>query len=191
MRINEPDILAELKRCHELYERALLANDADALDGLFWDSSHALRFGVTENLHGAEEIRAFRRARPNINLAREIQRLDITSFGDSAGIVNLEFKRLMFGVERLGRQTQFWFRFDEGWRIASAHVSLLPVVLPEAPVSPEAMYIEAVSNEIGLHIDTENKAGVEDNLSRIRAIADFLMKFPLSQEVEAAPVFHP
>ena len=79
--------------CHEVYERALIDNDAAALDALFWDSPHALRFGVTENLHGAEEIRAFRQGRPKINLDREIRRLDIMAFGDSAGIVNLEFMR--------------------------------------------------------------------------------------------------
>ena len=61
MQINDPAVIAELTSCHEIYERALIDNDAEALDGLFWNSPHALRFGVTENLHGAEEIRAFRR----------------------------------------------------------------------------------------------------------------------------------
>src|SRR5436305_992922 len=108
MQINNPAVLAELTRCHEVYETALMANDADTLGALFWNSPHALRFGVTENLHGAEEIRAFRKARPGINLDREILRLDITALGDTAGIVNLEFMRPMDGVERHGRQTQFW-----------------------------------------------------------------------------------
>ena len=43
------------------------------------------------------------------------------AFGDTAGIVNLEFVRAMDGIERSGRQTQFWFRLPEGWRIVSAH----------------------------------------------------------------------
>src|SRR5437763_11441931 len=121
MQINDPVVLAELMRCHEASEKALSAHDAAALDAFFWDSPHSIHFGVMENLHGADEIRAFRQARPAIHLAREIQRLDIMAFGSSAGIVNLEFMRKMDGIERHGRQTQFWFRFPEGWKIVSAH----------------------------------------------------------------------
>lgn len=184
MRINDPAVLAELKSCHEVYERALIDNDAAALDAFFWDSPHALRFGVMENLHGAEEIRAFRRGRPKINLDRDILRLDIMAFGDSAGVVNLEFMRPMNGIESHGRQTQFWFRFAEGWKIVSAHVSLLP-----GPA--EAAYLTAASAEIGLRIAPEYQAGVQGDLNRMAGIAGFLMQFPLGQDVEAAPVFQP
>jgi hypothetical protein len=192
MQINEATVLAELTRCHETYEKALIENDADTLDALFWNSPRAIRFGVTENLHGAEEIRAFRRERPKINLDREILRLDIMALGDAAGIVNLEFMRPMNGLERHGRQTQFWFRFEEGWRIASAHVSLLPLPppLPKAQDRDHA-YLQATSEEIGLRIDQANQAEVNDDLKRMTAIAGFLMQFPLSQSVEAAPVFQP
>jgi hypothetical protein len=182
MRINDPAVIAELTSCHEVYERALIDNDAGVLDSLFWDSPHAIRYGVMENLHGAEEIRAFRRGRPKINLDREIRRLDIMALGDSAGIVNLEFMRLMDGIESHGRQTQFWFRFAEGWRIASAHVSLLP---------RGATYLKAASAEIGLNIDPAYQADVNGDLTRMAKIAEFLMQFPLSQDVEAAPVFQP
>src|SRR5438874_4995569 len=119
MNINEPAVVAQLQRLHELYEKALLENDAPVLESLFWDSPHAIRYGVTENLHGSAEIQAFRLGRPPINLARTISRLEIMAIGDSAGIVNLEFVRAIDGVERHGRQTQFWFRFPEGWKIAS------------------------------------------------------------------------
>ena len=182
MKINEPAVLAELKSCHEVYERALIANDAAVLDSLFWDSPHALRFGVAENLHGADEIRAFRRGRPKINLDREIRRLDIVAFGDSVGIVNLEFMRPIDGIEQYGRQTQFWFRFPDGWRIASAHVSLLPTA---------ATYLNAAASEIGLRIAAENRTAVNEDLNRLANMAGFLMQFPLSQDVEAAPVFRP
>jgi hypothetical protein len=181
MTLNDAATIAELHACHERYEQALMENDVAVLDGLFWDSPHALRFGVTENLHGSDEIRAFRQARPALNLARKVTRLGIMSFGDSAGIVNLEFARSMDGVPRCGRQTQFWFRLpDVGWRIVSAHVSLLPA----APG-----YLEAAAARIGLPIAPEYRAGVNDDLSRITTIAGFLMDFPLPQEVEAAPVF--
>jgi hypothetical protein len=182
MTINDPAVLAELTKCHEVYEKALIDNDAQVLDALFWNSPHALRFGVAENLHGTDEIRAFRRGRPKINLDREITRLDITAFGDWAGIVNLEFRRPMDGIERHGRQTQFWFRFPEGWRIASAHVSLLP---------DDTSYFNTAAAEIGLKIDEGMKAGAKEDFVRMENIARFLMQFPLSQDVEAAPVFQP
>lgn len=181
MTLNDTATIAALHACHERYERALMENDVAVLDGLFWDSPHALRFGVTENLHGSDEIRAFRQGRPAINLARTVTRLDILSLGDSAGIVNLKFERAMDGVARYGRQTQFWFRLpDVGWRIVSAHVSLLPA----APG-----YLEATAAHIGLAVAPEYRAGVNDDLSRISTIAGFLMDFPLPQDVEAAPVF--
>lgn len=185
MRINDPAVIAELTKCHEVYEKALIENDAETLDALFWDSPHATRFGVMENLHGSEEIRAFRRGRPKINLDREIRRLDITAFGDQTAIINLEFLRLMDGVERHGRQTQFWFLFEEGWRIASAHVSLLPV----ATNGSAGRYLKATSSEIGIRIEEAYQPAVEEELRRLAGVAGFLMQFPLSQDVEAAAVF--
>jgi|SRR5579863_3276027 len=189
MRINDPVVIAELMKCHEVYEKALIANDTGVLDAFFWDSPHAVRFGVMENLHGADEIRAFRRGRPKINLDREIRRLDIMSFGDSAGIVNLEYMRPWNGVEQHGRQTQFWFRFEEGWKIVSAHVSL---PLEQARQgSADAGYLKAASDEIGLKIAPEYYADVNGDLNRLAGVAGFLMQFPLPQDVEPAPVFHP
>jgi hypothetical protein len=182
MQINHPAVIAELMERHVVYEKALINNDVATLDSLFWDSPHAIRYGVTENLHGTEEIRAFRKGRPAINLARTISRLDVMTLGDTAGIVNLEFARGMDGVERSGRQTQFWFRFEEGWRIVSAHVSLLPA----AP-----SYADAAAATVGLAIDPANRSGVKEDLARLTIIARFLMEFPLSQDVEAAPVFYP
>ena len=182
MEINSPAIVAELMDRHTVYEKALLDNDVAALDELFWDSPHAVRYGVTENLHGTAEIRSFRQQRPKINLAREVRRLDIMALGESAGIVNLEFSRAMDGIERHGRQTQFWFRFAEGWRIVSAHVSLLPA---------RPSYMEAAAAQLDLPIDPKSRAAVNDDLTRLSAIARFLMEFPLPQEIEAAPVFEP
>lgn len=189
MQINDPVVIAELKKCHEAYERALIDNDTDVLDAFFWDSSHAVRFGVTENLHGADEIRVFRKGRPRINLDREIRRLDIMAFGDSAGIINLEYMRPWNGVEQHGRQTQFWFRFEEGWKIVSAHVSLL--LDQQRGGQAEAAYLKAASAEIGLGIDAGYQTDVTGDLKRLARVAEFLMQFPLPQDVEAAPVFQP
>jgi len=178
--INDPVVIAELTALHQIYERALIDNDVPLLEALFWDSPRAIRYGVTENLHGADEIRAFRQARPKINLDRVVSRLEIMSFGDSSGIINLEFVRQMDGVERHGRQTQFWSRLPEGWKIVSAHVSLLPA----AP-----SYLDAAAARIGLPIPAGSRAEVEEDLSRIGAIAAFLMEFPLDQSIETASVF--
>ena len=121
--VNDPAVLAELTAAFERYERALVGNDIAVLDELFWDSPHTLRYGAGENLYGIEAIRAFRNARPAAGLAREILRTQITTFGDAFGTTHLEFRRL--GSERIGRQTQTWVKQPEGWRVVSAHVSLM------------------------------------------------------------------
>ena len=85
-----------------------------------------MRFGVTENLYGIEELEAFRKGRSPANLARKILRLDIVTFGTDFGSVTLEFERNTNGKITHGRQSQTWVRLPEGWRIVAAHVSLLP-----------------------------------------------------------------
>ena len=124
--INEPAVVAELTELAWQYEHALVHNDVPVLDALFWDAPEVTRFGATENLYGADEIRAFRQARPAVNLAREVQSFHVTTFGDDTGVVMLEFVRTVEGVIRYGRQSQTWRRFAQGgWRVVSAHISVL------------------------------------------------------------------
>lgn len=125
MRINEPDVVTELQALYPVYETALVTNDVKKLTELFWNSPLATRFGLTENLHGYEEIAAFRQGRPALNLARRIRRLEIVALGPDHGQINLEFERMVEGRLLQGRQSQLWVRFAEGWRIVSAHVSVL------------------------------------------------------------------
>ena len=120
--VNLPDVLAELRELYPRYEEALVSNDVETLVAMFWASTNVMRFGVAENLYGVEELEAFRKSRPAVNLAREVRRLEIVSFGRDYASITLEFER---GAVR-GRQSQVWVRFTEGWRIVSAHVSLLP-----------------------------------------------------------------
>jgi hypothetical protein len=181
MTINDPAVIAELKAQHETYERALIGNDVAVLDSMFWDSPHALRYGVTENLYGAEEIRAFRQNRPAINLERDVRRVEILTFGDSAGVINLEYVRKA-DAGKTGRQSQVWMRFPEGWKIVSAHVSVMA-----GPPS----YMDAAAARIGLPIAPEMRSGVQADLDRIAGIAAYLMEFPLEQATDAGPVFHP
>jgi len=126
MNINDPEIVAELQALYPKYEAALMTNDAETLTQMFWASPHAMRFGVTENLYGIEEIEAFRKSRPSTNLARIVRRLDVVTFGRDFGSVTLEFERTANGKIISGRQSQVWVRLPEGWRIVSAHVSVLP-----------------------------------------------------------------
>jgi hypothetical protein len=125
MEINDPEVLAELRALYPLYEEALVNNDVETLTKMFWASPYAIRLGAGENLYGVEEIEAFRKSRPAVNLARRMVRLEVVSFGRDFGSVTLEFERdTAAGVVR-GRQSQVWVRMEEGWRIVSAHVSVL------------------------------------------------------------------
>jgi hypothetical protein len=125
MEINDPEVIAELRTLYPLYESALVKNDVETLTNMFWASPYAIRFGAGENLYGVDEIEAFRRSRPAVNLARRVVRLEIVSFGKDLGSITLEFERdTPAGLVR-GRQSQVWVRMEEGWRIVSAHVSML------------------------------------------------------------------
>ena len=124
--INLPEVVAELRELYPRYEQALISNDVETLVAMFWASREVMRFGVTENLYGPEELEAFRNSRPATSLARKVTRLEIVSFGRDFASITLEFEReTAKGIVR-GRQSQVWVRFPEGWRIVSAHVSLLP-----------------------------------------------------------------
>ena len=124
--VNLPEVVAELRELYPRYEQALVTNDVETLVALFWASPEVMRFGVTENLYGHEELEAFRKSRPAVNLARTVDRLDIVTFGQDTASVTLEFSRSTpQGIVR-GRQSQLWIRLATGWRIVSAHVSLLP-----------------------------------------------------------------
>jgi hypothetical protein len=123
MKINEPSVVAEVRALFERYEAALMANDIAALDGFFWRSQFALRFGQGENLYGYDAIAAFRVRRLGGSPPRTLFNTVITTFGDAYAVTNTEFRR--DNVARSGRQSQTWVRLAEGWRIVSAHVSML------------------------------------------------------------------
>jgi len=123
MHINHPATLAEVTAAFERYEDALVNNKVEVLDELFWNSPYTLRYGVGENLYGYAAIQAFRAARPATGLARRLLRVEITTYGDSFATANCEFQR--DGGARSGRQSQTWMKTPAGWRVVSAHVSLL------------------------------------------------------------------
>lgn len=123
MIVNDPDVLAEVSAAFDLYEAALGDNDTKTLDALFWRSPHVVRYGVGENLYGFEAIQRFRRARPGGSPPRVLINTVITTYGQDLATANTEFIRI--GGDRVGRQSQTWLRFKDGWRIVAAHVSLM------------------------------------------------------------------
>lgn len=123
MKINEPAVLAEVESAFSSYERALMDNDLDALDALFWPSPLTVRIGPGQNLYGIDAIRAFRRDRPGGSPPRSLVKVVITTFGDAFATAQAEFQRE--GATAPGRQTQTWVRFDAGWRVVAAHISPL------------------------------------------------------------------
>ena len=123
MLINDPAVLAEVEAAFAAYEQALMDNDLEALDALFWHSSFTVRFGPGQNLYGIEAIRAFRRYRAGGSPRRTLLKVSITTFGQDFATANAEFQRV--GAPAPGRQSQTWVRFSQGWRVVAAHVSLL------------------------------------------------------------------
>jgi len=121
--INQPEVLAEVQAVFARYEDALVNNHVEVLDELFWDSPHPLRYGATENLYGYAQIQAFRAGRPAQGLQRRMLKTVITTYGRDFATANVEFQRE--GSARSGRQSQTWLRTETGWRVVSAHVSLL------------------------------------------------------------------
>lgn len=149
MEIDLPDVHAELGAIFERYERALVANDTATLDALFWSSPLTVRYGIAESHQGIEAIRAFRASQPAAGLERRLVRTVITTYGRDFATAVTEFVRPAFEqdgeLRRIGRQSQTWCRIaghgPDGWRVVSAHVSVIDHPSPAAghrPPPPEA-----------------------------------------------------
>ncbi len=121
--------MAEVRAAFDRYEQALITNDTAVLDELFWDSTHTIRYGLAENLYGIAAIRGFRTNRANTDLARDLARTEITTFGRDCATASTLYRRR--GSGKTGRQMQTWLRLPEGWRVVAAHVSFLDYPWPE------------------------------------------------------------
>jgi len=124
MIVNIPEVVSEVEKNFNEYEKALNENDQAVLNKLFWNSPHTLRYGIAEQLYGYEAIKGFRAGRPAIDLRRDLLKVVIITYGRDFATASCEYKRLETG--RLGRQMQTWMRTADGWRVVAAHVSLLP-----------------------------------------------------------------
>jgi hypothetical protein len=124
MDINLPAVKAEVEAAFARYEEALITNDVDTLQGLFWNSPHTIRYGIGENLYGYQEIGTFRAARSPVGLMRTTSRTVITTYGNDFATASTLFHRETT-PGKIGRQMQIWVRTPDGWRVVAAHVSLI------------------------------------------------------------------
>ena len=124
MQIDLPEVVAEVRAAFERYEQALVTNDVATLDEMFRNDPRTIRYGATENLYGYEEIEAFRAVRPSVGLARTLSKTVITTFGRDFAMASTLFHRST-APGKVGRMTQTWVCFDEGWRISVGHVSVI------------------------------------------------------------------
>jgi Protein of unknown function (DUF3225) len=124
MEIDLPDVVAEVRAAFDRYETALVTNDVPMLDELFRDDPRTIRYGATEILYGYDEIKSFRAARSPVALGRRISRTVITTFGRDFAVASTLYERPT-APGKIGRQTQTWVKFPEGWRVVVGHVSLM------------------------------------------------------------------
>lgn len=188
MTLNDPALVEHLAHLHDAYEQALTANDVEALDAFFWDSPHVVRFGVTEQLYGADAVRAYRQSHTPVFTGRRIVRREITTFGPAHATVMSEMEVIVNGVPRRNRQSQTWVQLPVlGWRIVTAHVSI--PLSPPAADSSWGAYADALARAMGLPLAGPHRSGVVINLERTAAIAAPLLAFSLPDAAEPAPVF--
>ena len=124
MDIDLPEVVAEVREAFERYEKALVTNDVATLDTLFSKDERTIRYGVGENLYGHKEVAAFRAGRPPINLVRTRARTVITTYGRDFAVASTLFHRDSL-IGKVGRQMQSWVRFEDGWKVVAAHVSII------------------------------------------------------------------
>jgi AtzH-like len=124
MLIDLPEVIAEVKSEFERYEQALVSNDIATLNEVFRNDARTIRYGLDENLYGYAEIAAFRAARSPLGLARTLSRTVISSYGRDHAVASTLYCRGT-APGKIGRQTQTWIRFMEGWRVVAAHVSVI------------------------------------------------------------------
>ncbi|RDJ23169.1 oxalurate catabolism protein HpxZ [Bosea caraganae] len=127
MEINLPDVVAEVRAVFERYEQALQANDIPVMEEIFWNSGHTTRYGVGENLRGWQAISEFRRSGKLGRFSRTLLNTVITTYGRDFATANTEYER--DGETLSGRETKTLVRTPDGWRIVSAHASLLGVTV--------------------------------------------------------------
>ncbi|MGC5224063.1 AtzH-like domain-containing protein [Micromonospora sp. DT81.3] len=112
-------IPADLRDAFDAYERAIMANDLDALDASFAPGDGTLRGDSAGLLVGHDAIQAFRGMRGGVP-SRVIERIEYRPLApDVALLVSVS----RFSGGGTGLQTQVWQRIDDRWLITAAHVT--------------------------------------------------------------------
>lgn len=122
--IQRPEVVAELSALFNEYESALMSNDVQALNDFFWSSPQVTRYGIADRQWGHDELVAYRASVPAPDFTRQLHDVRITTFGPDLAVAMCEFTRSDTALR--GFQTQTWVRLPQGWKIVSAHVSMLP-----------------------------------------------------------------
>ncbi len=129
--INLHEVVQEVTRIFLDYESALMRNDVDELNAYFWQHQAVTRYGICDRQLGHAALVAYRAKVPAPDFTRTLHDVRITAFGPDMAVAMCEFKRS--DTDLHGFQTQTWVRLPEGWRIVSAHVSMVPFTSSAAP----------------------------------------------------------
>lgn len=122
--VNLHDVVHEVTQQFLDYESALMRNDTEALNTYFWRNPAVTRYGTQDRQLGHDALVAYRASVPAPDFTRTLHDVRITAFGPDMAVAMCEFKRSDTPLH--GFQTQTWVRMAEGWRIVSAHVSMVP-----------------------------------------------------------------
>jgi len=132
--INLYDVVQEVTALFLQYESALMRNDAAALNAYFWQHDAVTRYGINDRQLGHEALVAYRASVGAPNFTRTLHDVRISAFGPDMAVAMCEFKRS--DTDLHGFQTQTWVRLPAGWRIVSAHVSMVPLGASTSAGSP-------------------------------------------------------
>ncbi len=113
------DIPTALLTAFDAYERAILANDLDALDAFFAPGPESLRGDAAGLLVGHDAISAFRSVRGGVP-PRTIERIEYRPLAEGIALL-VSISRYVGGGT--GLQTQLWEQRDGRWVITAAHVT--------------------------------------------------------------------
>ena len=124
MEVDIPEVKKEVEAAFALYETALVTNDvATSRSAVSQRLAHVTLRNCREPLWN-DAIREFRRNRSPQGLIRKLDRTIITTYGRDFATANTLFYRDS-APGKVGRQSQTWVRFDDGWHIVAAHVSII------------------------------------------------------------------
>lgn len=104
MEINIPEIVEEVTEAFMAYEKALLTNDVDMIDQLFWNDDKTLRYGPNGTVVSHKALSAFRRSRDIAPWERTLKDTYIVTFGRDFAVANTESTRP--GAAGISRQSQ-------------------------------------------------------------------------------------